>query len=267
MDSIICGRGAPVGFLHQATRTWRDNLPPKTRTHNYGGSYLAPTPTAWAEQQLGLGITKALARMCLTGMKMASDHSFKPNKIPKRRHKGTARPRPNQPTNPAPLTPHTPNRPPTPLTPPAQAANPTPIRTPPPPPLQARWMPLPTWSPIWTPTDQDPYHDTPPSTPPVLTLTPTYDETPHTTHSPPPSPDPPDIRPPPPPGFGPLTDPPGLSPAFPPDTLPWPNLFNHDPLDDSDLVNNSEAFLETFLDDEISETRERELLQEYLHSR
>ena len=44
MDSIICGRGAPVGFLHQATRTWRDNLPPKTRTHNYGGSYLAPTP-------------------------------------------------------------------------------------------------------------------------------------------------------------------------------------------------------------------------------
>ena len=118
-------------------------------------------------------------------------------------------------------------------------------------------MPFPTLSPIWTPTDQDPYHDTPPSASPVHALT---QETPCTIHRPPPNPEPPDIRPPPPPGFGPLTDPPGLSPAFPPDTLPWPNLFNHDPLDldDSDLVNYSEAFLETFLDDEISETRERE---------
>ena len=99
MDSIICGRGAPVGFLHQATRTWRNNLPPKTHTRNYGGSYLAPTPTVWAEQQLGLGITKALARMCLTGMKMASDHSFKPNKIPKRRPKGSHHPPTSQSTH------------------------------------------------------------------------------------------------------------------------------------------------------------------------
>ena len=67
-----------------------------------------------------------------------------------------------------------------------------------------------------------------------------------------------DRPPPPPPGFGPLTGPLNLGPAAPLDTLPWPNPFDHGPLDDTDLANNSEAFLEMFLDDELSETRERE---------
>ena len=160
MDSIICGGGAPVGFLHQATRTWRDNLPPKTRTRHYGGSYLSPTPAVWAEQQLGLGITKSLAQMCLTGMKMATDHSFKPNKIPKRRPKNPTRPQDlnhtntSTPPNPKPAHQQTPH--PQPTT--TSQTSPTSLPTPPLP--RTSWHPLPSLSPIWTPTDV-----LPPSTP------------------------------------------------------------------------------------------------------
>ena len=89
MDDLLRSGEAPVGLLHQATRVWRSSLPSHATTHHYGVSYLAPTPTTWAQQQMGLDIVKALSRMCLTGMKMASDHSYKPGNINRRRRNAT----------------------------------------------------------------------------------------------------------------------------------------------------------------------------------
>ena len=49
---------APTGIVHTATSRWRESHPGRTF---YGHSYTAPTPREYTIQQLGLGITKALA--------------------------------------------------------------------------------------------------------------------------------------------------------------------------------------------------------------
>ena len=291
MDSLLCEGGAPVGLLDQATHTWRDSLPANSRVHHYGGSYLAPTPSTWATQQIGLGIVRSLAQMCLTGMKMALDHSYKPS--------GAGRRRPRRNTSPAQPSADTPRAPPV-APPPAARAPPAPPQAPlePPRPPPPRWTSLPSWSSVWTPhahhiATPTPHYTPPPDTP----NTPSPSSPPFRRPPSPPRPatePPPNFRrpagpPPPPPGFGPLTPPPPgfesltatptSDPAASPDARPIPTLLDDDdplrdidtlldvdnPLDDVDFSDDCPDFVEMFLDDELDEDGERELLAMYLN--